>query len=98
EDAVQDYVAAYAQSGEMGFTITNTAIPGTTDIGVPPKPFVPAQRSGGGSSSASSPAAPAAAIPQTGNLNWPVPILAISGLIFIIIGLILLPDKRGEEQ
>lgn len=98
EDAVQDYVAAYAQSGEMGFTITNTAVPGTTDIGVPPKPFVPAQRSGGGSFSASSPAAPAAAIPQTGNLNWPVPILAISGLIFIIIGLILLPDKRGEEQ
>lgn len=101
EDAVSDYVAAYAQNGEMGFTITNTAVPGTTDIGVPPKPYIPAQRSGGGSSSVFSsdaPAAPAAAIPQTGNTNWPVPILAVSGLIFIVIGLILVPDKRGEEK
>lgn len=31
---------------------------------------------------------------QTGQLNWPVPVMAVSGLVLLMIGMILLRDRR----
>lgn len=33
-------------------------------------------------------------LPQTGQMNWPVPVLAVSGLLLILIGAILCSGKR----
>ena len=94
EDAVSGYSVVYAQSGNSGFTITNTASIGTTDIGIPPQPFIPALNQESTPDSAVS----EIAIPQTGSLNWPVPLLAVSGMLFIILGLIHIPGRRGEKK
>jgi|GEM_PF-1823764 len=97
EKEVQGYSATYTKSADNGFIITNTAVPGKVFIGIPPRPFVP------GLTTESTPldlevSAPAelTAIPQTGSLNWPVPVLGVSGIIFLIIGFILLPSKRSD--
>ncbi|MDD6563552.1 MAG: Cna B-type domain-containing protein [Clostridiales bacterium] len=96
EKEVQDYSAAYSKSDDNGFIITNTFTPGNTSIGMPPKPFVPALTDEN-TSSADETSEPIA-IPQTGNLNWPVPVLAVSGIIFLIIGFVLLPSKRSDTK
>lgn len=38
--------------------------------------------------------APAGGLPQTGQLNWPIPVLALTGCVLILIGLALQPQKR----
>ena len=35
-------------------------------------------------------------LPQTGQLNWPVPMLALGGLFFVVLGLCL--RRRGEDD
>lgn len=96
EKEVGDYSAAYSKSDDNGFVITNTFTSGSASIGVPPEPFVPAFTDENPSpvDESSEPIA----IPQTGNLNWPVPVLAVSGIIFLIIGFILLPSKRSDTK
>ena len=96
EKEVQDYSADYSKSDDNGFVITNTFTPGNPSIGVPPKPFVPALTDEN-TSSVDETSEPIA-IPQTGNLNWPVPVLAVSGIIFLIIGFVLLPSKRSDTK
>lgn len=96
EKEVQDYSAAYSKSDDNGFVITNTFTPGNSSIGVPPKPFVPVLTDEN-TSSVDETSEPIA-IPQTGNLNWPVPVLAVSGIIFLIIGFVLLPSKRSDTK
>ena len=96
EKEVQDYSAAYSKSDDNGFVITNTFTPGNSSMGVPPKPFVPALTDEN-TSSVDETSEPIA-IPQTGNLNWPVPVLAVSGIIFLIIGFVLLPSKRSDTK
>ena len=44
----------------------------------------------------SSPTPPPEKIPQTGQLWWPVPLLAILGVVMLIVGIIL--RKRSEKQ
>ena len=36
-------------------------------------------------------------IPQTGQLNWPIPVLAFSGVVLIIVGVAMLRKKRDEK-
>ena len=96
EKEVQDYSAAYSKGDDNGFIITNTFTPGNTSIGIPTKPFVPALTDE--NTSSADEASEPIAIPQTGNLNWPVPVLAVSGIIFLIIGFVLLPSKRGDTK
>ena len=96
EKEVQDYWATYTKSADNGFIITNAVVPGNAFIGVPPKPFVPALTDE--SVSASVESSEPVAIPQTGNLNWPVPVLAVLGIVFLIIGVILLPPKRSDTK
>lgn len=36
-------------------------------------------------------------IPQTGQLNWPIPVLAFSGVVLIIAGVAMLRKKRDEK-
>jgi len=38
-------------------------------------------------------------LPQTGQLNWPVPVMAVSGLILLLCGILLCAGKKvdGEE-
>lgn len=38
-----------------------------------------------------------AMIPQTGQLNWPIPVLAFSGVVLIIVGVAMLRKKRDEK-
>ena len=96
EKEIQDYSAAYTKSADNGFIITNTAVSGAPFIGIPPKPFVPAMADENTPPAVES--SEPVAIPQTGNLNWPVPVLAVSGIIFLIIGFILLPSKRSDTK
>lgn len=100
ENNVQDYSAEYTHSSDKGFTVINTVVPETSDIGIPPDPFIPALQEGGKplTSDPENPVSSSAAIPQTGNLNWPVPILAVLGIIFISAGFICFPDKRSDKK
>ena len=96
ENEIPDYSATYSKNADNGFIITNTYVPGNSSIGIPPKPIVPEMTDedtsfGGGTSEL-------VAIPQTGNLNWPIPALAVAGIIFLIIGFVLLPPKRSDNK
>lgn len=37
-------------------------------------------------------------LPQTGQLNWPIPVLAVSGLVLFIVGWLLCFGKRKENH
>ena len=37
-------------------------------------------------------------LPQTGQLNWPVPVMCISGLMLISIGILLRGRKTENEK
>lgn len=41
------------------------------------------------------PTQPQPSLPQTGQLNWPVPVLGISGLILFLLGLLLQRSRHG---
>ena len=41
---------------------------------------------------------PGPKLPQTGQLNWPVPVLACGGVIFVVLGLWLLGSDRRRSQ
>lgn len=47
------------------------------------------------SGSGTTAATTAATLPQTGQLNWPVPVLTVAGLLLILAGLYLRSDKRA---
>lgn len=100
EDAPENYSAAYVKNEGNGFTVINSFTPGITDSGTPPPPFIPVTDEvlKEPSDDPSPAESTSAAIPQTGTLNWPVPVLAIIGIIFIIIGIIRIFGKRSEEK
>lgn len=95
EDAVSGYSADYLADSE--FIVTNTYTEDETDPGIPPEPFVPAINDDIPSSSDGF-YEEALAIPQTGSLNWPVPVLAVAGILFLICGLAFLPKNRREKS
>ncbi|MCI6044665.1 hypothetical protein MR857_15345 [bacterium] len=37
-------------------------------------------------------------LPQTGQLNWPIPVLAVSGILFFVVGWILKYGKRKNSH
>ena len=41
---------------------------------------------------------PGPKLPQTGQLNWPIPVLAGAGVFFILLGLWLLGSDRRRSQ
>lgn len=96
ENEIPDYSATYSKNADNGFIITNTYVPGNSSIGIPPKPIVPELTDEDTSFGAGT--SEIVAIPQTGNMNWPVPALAILGIIFLIIGFVLLPPKRSDNK
>ena len=81
------------ERGEHVFTITNTVSDTVTETTVPSSPTEPATttpKTTGTAQTASN------TIPQTGQLNWPVPVLSVTGAALIIIGLIITRKKRNE--
>ena len=36
-------------------------------------------------------------LPQTGQLNWPVPVMAVSGVLFLLFGLVLCREPERED-
>lgn len=84
ESVPSGYKVSVSQNGTE-FTVTNTR-----------------KSSGGGSSSSSETAAeptptpvPAAGtLPQTGALNWPVPVLTVGGLVLVAAGWLLLKSRK----
>lgn len=97
ETEVQDYSATYGWSETNGFTVTNTVTPGTTDAGTPPMSYVPNPGTASGDSGGTAEAS-AAVIPQTGSLNWPIPLLVVSGIVFLILGIAGISDKRRNME
>ena len=95
EDAVSGYSADYLADSE--FIVTNTYTEDETDPGIPPEPFIPAINDDIPSSSDGF-YEEALSIPQTGSLNWPVPVLAVAGILFLLCGLAFLPKNRREKS
>lgn len=66
-----------------------------------PAPSDPESPSDSGSHSGSGsdpePTVSAGTLPQTGQLNWPVPVLAVSGLLLFAFGWLLSADKRKRS-
>ena len=95
EDAVLGYTAHYTVGSV--FVVTNTYTEGETNPGTPPEPFVPS--TDGTTSSASDDFyEETVSIPQTGSLNWPVPVLAGLGIVFLLCGLALLSENRRKRS
>lgn len=46
----------------------------------------------------SPPPPPPPNLPQTGQLNWPIPVMAILGCVLFALGLILCPGRKGTED
>lgn len=44
------------------------------------------------------PTTPTDKLPQTGQLNWPIPVLAITGAVFLLTGLLVLRHFRKERR
>lgn len=80
EKTVSGYTVSITREG-ITFVVTNTKTPDRTDT--PPKPSNP--------SKPSNPAKPT--LPQTGAVWWHVEALALSGLVFLILGAL---DRKAE--
>lgn len=92
EKVPTNYEATYGRDGDT-FTVTNTLtkVPPTepeetkpsdpTDPSTPSDPTTPPNPS-----TPPKPSTPT--LPQTGQLWWPVPVMAFSGLVFVLLGLI----------
>ena len=75
------------------FVVTNTrkpTVPPVPDTPDPPDPDVPLTPP---TETPSSPGRPV--LPQTGQLWWPVPLLVIAGLVFVVLGLL---RRRGSAH
>ncbi len=94
EDAVLGYTAHYT-AGSV-FVVTNTYT-GETNPGISPDPFVPSTDEITSSASDSF-YEETVSIPQTGSLNWPVPVLAGLGIAFLLFGLAFLPENRRKRS
>lgn len=42
------------------------------------------------------PPSPPPNLPQTGQLNWPIPVMAVSGVMLVIIGLVLCTNRKRD--
>lgn len=71
-----------------------------TNIDDPDVPLDPGQTPGDNATNIKDPAAPAnaAKLPQTGQLWWPVPILAVAGIAFFSIGWLRSRKDESEEN
>ena len=85
--------------GPGGDPGTNGDIP-PTNIDDPDVPLDPGQTPGDNATNIKDPAAPAnaAKLPQTGQLWWPVPILAVAGIAFFSIGWLRSRKDESEEN
>ena len=94
EDAVSGYTAMYKAQG--GFIVTNVYTQDETNPGVPPEPIVPGANDNKPTDSGSHYEG-TISIPQTGNLNWPVPVLGVLGILFLLCGFAFIPRNRRKE-
>lgn len=85
--------------GPGGDPGTNGDIP-PTNIDDPDVPLDPGRTPGDNATNIKDPAAPAnaAKLPQTGQLWWPVPILAVAGIAFFSIGWLRSRKDESEEN
>lgn len=85
--------------GPGGDPGTNGDIP-PTNIDDPDVPLDPGQTPGDNATNIKDPSAPAnaAKLPQTGQLWWPVPILAVAGIAFFSIGWLRSRKDESEEN
>lgn len=95
--APSDKYTVLTESEGNVFTVTNTH---TTDIDDPNTPLDPGQTPGDNATNIKDPSAPAnaAKLPQTGQLWWPVPILAVAGIAFFSIGWLRSRKDESEEN
>lgn len=94
EDAVMGYTAEYTADGE--FVVTNTYTGDKTDPGVPPDSFVDGIGEEMPDNNGNFYDKPVS-IPQTGSLNWPIPVLGILGVVFLALGFLFLPVNRRNK-
>ena len=94
EDTVMGYTAEYTADGE--FVVTNTYTVDKTDPGVPPDSFVDGIGEEMPDNNGNFYDKPVS-IPQTGSLNWPIPVLGILGVVFLALGFLFLPVNRRNK-
>lgn len=83
--SIQSFLVTLPMNESSGWVYEISATPkaGTVSRNTPPK-----KPSGGGGSR----------LPQTGQLNWPVPVLAVSGLVIFSLGWWLTREKHEEDR
>lgn len=82
--SIQSFLVTLPMNGSFGWVYEVSATPkvGTVSRTTPPK-----KPTTGGSR-----------LPQTGQLNWPVPVLAVSGLVVFSLGWWLAREKHEEDR
>ncbi len=82
-ESIQSFLVTLPMNGDEGWIYDVNATPKVGTVSQNPPKMPP---SGGYSK-----------LPQTGQLNWPVPVLAMSGLVLFSIGWLLTRDKHEED-
>ena len=82
-ESIQSFLVTLPMNGDEGWVYEVNATPKVGTVSQNPPKTPP---SGGHSK-----------LPQTGQLNWPVPVLAVSGLVIFSLGWLLTRDKHEED-
>lgn len=82
-ESIQSFLVTLPMNGEEGWIYEVSATPKVGTVSQNPPKTPP---SGGYSK-----------LPQTGQLNWPVPVLAVSGLVLFSVGWLLTRSKHEED-
>lgn len=83
-ESIQAFLVTLPMNGDEGWIYDVNATPKVGTVSQNPPKTPP---SGGGYTK----------LPQTGQLNWPVPVLAVSGLVLFSVGWLLTRDKHEED-
>lgn len=83
-ESIQSFLVTLPMDGDEGWVYEVSATPKVGTVSQNPPKSPP---SGGGYTR----------LPQTGQLNWPVPVLALSGLVIFSLGWLLTRDKHEED-
>lgn len=94
KDVPQGYVATVEQVGNIFIVTNELEKEESSDPDDPDDPDNPVAEP---SAPGTPPAAPGATLPQTGVLWWPVPVLLITGVLLICVGLVRRRGNGNEE-
>ena len=88
---IQTFLLSLPRWTEAGYIYDLTAAP---KVPLEPEPTEPSAPT-----APTAPPKPGTTLPQTGQLNWPVPVMAVAGVILIFVGwLSCLRRKRSENE